>query len=152
MYSLNYIVIGNFLVMNLLPVVTLAVLNYFIYNTVTRSTRIHNSISKSHKRDTTMAALLFSIVIVFLCCHTTRLTLNVYEPIQMVCALNIPDLRANLVTSTQPLHHGSPAPLVTVQPVQNTSFHHNDIFNNIEEFCSQPPSPQSMPHPPKMVL
>jgi hypothetical protein len=48
-----------------------------------RSTLIHNSISKSHRRDTTMAALLFSIVIVFLLCHTTRLTLNIYEAVQV---------------------------------------------------------------------
>eukprot|EP00092_Neocalanus_flemingeri_P105384 GFUD01135086.1.p1 GENE.GFUD01135086.1~~GFUD01135086.1.p1 ORF type:complete len:137 (-),score=35.16 GFUD01135086.1:27-398(-) len=31
-----------------------------------------------------MVALLFSIVIVFLCCHTTRLALNVYEAVQMI--------------------------------------------------------------------
>ena len=48
-----------------------------------RSTMIHNSISKSHRRDTTMAALLFSIVVVFLLCHTTRLALNIYEAVQV---------------------------------------------------------------------
>ena len=44
---------------------------------------IHNSMSKSHRRDSTMAILLFSIVIVFLCCHTARLVLNVYEAVQV---------------------------------------------------------------------
>ena len=91
--------------MNLVPMVVLMVLNYLVYKIVAelvlqtlliafagnsmdalsafRSTLIHNSISKSHRRDTTMAALLFSIVIVFLLCHTTRLVLNIYEAIQV---------------------------------------------------------------------
>ena len=30
-----------------------------------------------------MAALLFSIVIIFLLCHTTRLVLNIYEAVQV---------------------------------------------------------------------
>ena len=48
-----------------------------------RATLIHNSISRSHRRDSTMAALLFFIIIVFLLCHSTSLTLNVYEAIQV---------------------------------------------------------------------
>ena len=48
-----------------------------------RSTLIHNSISKSHRRDTTMAAMLFTIVITFLLCHSTRLGLNIYEAVQV---------------------------------------------------------------------
>ena len=38
-----------------------------------------------------MAALLFSIVIVFLLCHTTRLALNIYEAVQvkLICKDNL---------------------------------------------------------------
>ena len=39
--------------------------------------------SQNHS-DTTMAGLLFSIVIIFLCCHSIRFGLNVYEGSQMV--------------------------------------------------------------------
>ena len=42
-------------------------------------------IQKNQKSDTTMAALLFSIVIIFLCCHSIRFGLNVYEGFQMLC-------------------------------------------------------------------
>ena len=91
--------------MNLVPMVVLVVLNYLVYRIVSkwvwqsflnafagnamdvlyaiRATLIHNSISRSHRRDSTMAALLFFIIIVFLLCHSTSLTLNVYEAIQV---------------------------------------------------------------------
>ena len=45
---------------------------------------LHNSISAHHRRDTTMATLLSSIVVVFLCCHSTKLVTNTYEAYQMV--------------------------------------------------------------------
>ena len=38
----------------------------------------------SNHSDTTMATLLFSIVIIFLVCHSPKLVLNIYEGIQMV--------------------------------------------------------------------
>jgi len=83
-YSLNYIVLGNFFVMNLLPVAVITILNYLIYNTIARATVLHNTVSNHHRRDTTMVALLFSIVIIFLLCHSTRLGLNIYEAVQML--------------------------------------------------------------------
>ena len=49
-----------------------------------RSTRFHNSVSRRHRRDTTMAALLSSIVIVFLFCHSSKLITNIYEAYQIV--------------------------------------------------------------------
>lgn len=79
LYSLVYIMVINFLVMNLVPFVVLAVLNISIYKSVSRMTHVQTSHS-----DTTMAALLFSIVIVFLCCHSLKLGLNIYEGVQMV--------------------------------------------------------------------
>ena len=49
---------------------------------------IHNTISKSHRRDTTMAAMLFTIVIVFLLSHSIRLALNIYEAVQVARQLD----------------------------------------------------------------
>ena len=65
-----------------------------------RATAIHNTISAKHRRDTTMVytnnnnnnirpespcqvALLFSIVFIFLLCHSIRLGLNIYEAFQV---------------------------------------------------------------------
>ena len=45
---------------------------------------LHNSISSHHRRDNTMATLLSSIVVVFLCCHSTKLVTNTYEAYQMI--------------------------------------------------------------------
>ena len=45
---------------------------------------LHNSISVHHRRDTTMATLLSSIVVVFLSCNSTKLVTNTYEAYQMV--------------------------------------------------------------------
>ena len=45
---------------------------------------MHNSISAHHRRDTTMATLLSSIVLVFLCCHSTKLVTSTYEAYQMI--------------------------------------------------------------------
>ena len=44
---------------------------------------MHNMISAKHRRDTTMVALLFSIVLIFLLCHSIRLGLNIYEAFQV---------------------------------------------------------------------
>jgi len=78
LYSIGYIVVINFLVMSLTPLVVLGVLNFLIYKSLSKITQNQNS-------DSTMAALLFSIVIVFLCCHSPRLILNIYEGFQMLC-------------------------------------------------------------------
>ena len=49
-----------------------------------RVTIQHNAISGHHRRDNTMATLLSSIVVVFLCCHSTKLVTNTYEAYQMM--------------------------------------------------------------------
>jgi len=82
-YSFCYIVVGNFLFMNLLPFSTIALMNFFIFKILKSHTALHNTVSSSHRRDTTMVALLFSIVIIFLICNSPRLCLNIYEAIQM---------------------------------------------------------------------
>ena len=50
---------------------------------IKRATAMHNMISAKHRRDTTMVALLFSIVLIFLLCHSIRLGLNIYEAFQV---------------------------------------------------------------------
>jgi len=84
LYSLLYIVFGNFLVMSLLPMSSLIVLNTLVYKMIKRSNRIHNSISRRHRRDDTMAAMLFTLVVIFILCHAPRLILNIFEAFQML--------------------------------------------------------------------
>ena len=83
-YYLSYYLIGNFLFMNLLPMVVLLVLNYSIYRTFTRLSQIQESTTTCQTGNLTMAGLLFSIVIVFICCHSPKLALNVFEGAQMI--------------------------------------------------------------------
>ena len=83
-YSKYVVFILNFVVMGLIPVLLLSVLNFFIYRSISRATASHNNISSAHRRDGTMARLLMAIVIVFLCCHSTKIIVNFYEALQMV--------------------------------------------------------------------
>ena len=41
------------------------------------------SIDFFHRRDTTMARLLMAIVVVFFCCHSTKIIVNFYEAFQV---------------------------------------------------------------------
>ena len=75
-YSLVYIVSLNFIFMSFIPFVALSVLNFSIFKSYRRMSQNYS--------DTTMAGFLFSIVIIFLCCHSIRFGLNVYEGSQMV--------------------------------------------------------------------
>merc|ERR1719336_3239444 len=83
-YAKYVVFILNFVVMGVVPVVMLAVLNFFIYRSISRATATHNNISSAHRRDGTMARLLMAIVVVFLCCHSTKIIVNFYEAVQMV--------------------------------------------------------------------
>jgi len=83
-YAKYVVFILNFVVMGLVPVLMLAVLNFFIYRSISRATATHNNISSAHRRDGTMARLLMAIVVVFLCCHSTKIIVNFYEAVQMV--------------------------------------------------------------------
>ena len=60
-----------------------AIINLII-NVFPRANKLHNQMTRSHRRDTTMVALLFSIVIVFLSCHSCKLVLNLYEAVQVI--------------------------------------------------------------------
>jgi len=83
-YSEYVVFVLNFIVMGLLPVLLLSGLNFMIYRSISRATKTHNNISSAHRRDNTMARLLMAIVIVFLCCHSTKIIVNFYEALQMV--------------------------------------------------------------------
>ena len=52
-----------------------------------RHTTLHNSISSHHRRDSTMAALLSGIVVVFILCHSTKIFANTYEAYQVIIGL-----------------------------------------------------------------
>ena len=49
-----------------------------------RLTVLDNRASSRNQRDSTMVALLFSIVLLFICCHFCKLILNLYEASQMI--------------------------------------------------------------------
>ena len=86
--------------MSLIPMMLLTIINHLIYKKIhrffdiifpsvllenfCRATVLHNSVSSHHRRDSTMVALLSSIVIVFLLCHSTKLITNIYEAYQMI--------------------------------------------------------------------
>ena len=101
--------ISNFLVMTLIPMLLLTVLNLLIFQRIRRwriylqfthqqwkrqilktqlfrATKLHNSVvsSSAQRSDSTMAALLFGIVIVFFLCHSTKLITSTFEAYQMV--------------------------------------------------------------------
>ena len=76
--------------MHLLPMIILAVLNRSIYKTVIKFSKIQNqSTSKNTSGDLNMAGLLLSIVMVFVCCHSTKLVLNVFEGVQIIRDQNV---------------------------------------------------------------
>jgi len=83
-YSQYVVAILNFIIMGLLPVFLLSCLNFMIYQSISRATQTHNNISSAHRRDSTMARLLMAIVIVFFCCHSTKIIVNFYEALQML--------------------------------------------------------------------
>jgi len=83
-YKEYVVFVLNFVMMGLIPVLLLSILNFMIYRSISRATATHNNISSSHRRDTTMARLLMAIVVVFLCCHSTKIITNCYEAFQFV--------------------------------------------------------------------
>ena len=70
-YFLVYYLLINLLTMTLIPLVLLTVLNIFILRIITQITQ--------KPSDTATTTLLFSIVIVFLICHSPKVVLNIYE-------------------------------------------------------------------------
>ena len=67
--------------MGVLPMFLLAILNYLIYHAVSNAQARHAHLkgNSTHQRDSTMATLLTSIVLIFVICHTPKAILNIYE-------------------------------------------------------------------------
>ena len=80
-YSLLYIGFSNCVVHVLIPMLLLSLLNLAIYQAVSRSAIMHHHLTggTGHRRDSTMATLLTSMVLVFVVCHSLKAGLNVYE-------------------------------------------------------------------------
>jgi len=72
---------ANCVVMGLLPMFLLSVLNCLIFRAVSRAHAHHASLmsSHAHRRDSTMATVLTTIVLIFVVCHTPKAVLNMYE-------------------------------------------------------------------------
>ena len=77
-YCRDYILIGNFLVMVLFPLLLLGLLNGHIYHVLSQSSR-RSSIKGRDKRDQRIATILVTIVIIFGCCNIPRVTINLFE-------------------------------------------------------------------------
>ena len=80
-YCRDYILIGNFLIMVLLPLVLLSGLNSHIYRVLAHSSkRISTRSDESRaRRDNKIAAILITIVIIFICCNIPRVSINMFE-------------------------------------------------------------------------
>ena len=67
--------------MGLLPMFLLSVLNCLIFRAVSRAHAHHATLmsSNAHRRDSTMATVLTTIVLIFVVCHTPKAVLNMYE-------------------------------------------------------------------------
>jgi len=80
-YSIIYIGFSNCVVNVLIPMLLLSLLNLAIYQAVSRAATHHHHITggTGHRRDSTMAALLTSMVLVFVLCHSLKAGLNIYE-------------------------------------------------------------------------
>jgi len=72
---------ANCIVMGLLPMLFLTILNWLIFRAISRARALHASLmsGNAHRRDSTMATVLTSIVIIFVVCHTPKAALNIYE-------------------------------------------------------------------------
>lgn len=69
-----------YLVVNwLIPFVTLLVFNIMIYRQVRRANRERLRLSRSEKREISLAVMLMGVVIVFFLCNILALVLNVLE-------------------------------------------------------------------------
>ena len=76
-YIRYYILLGNFVVMVLIPFVLLISLNSFLYKIIIRK-RILRSSSRQ-TRDQRIAMILITIVLIFMVCSIPRVVINGYE-------------------------------------------------------------------------
>ena len=76
-YCRDYILIGNFVLMVLLPFILISVLNGCLYQYIRRNR--FNITTSRQKRDLRIAVILVIIVIVFGVCNIPRVFINLYE-------------------------------------------------------------------------
>eukprot|EP00095_Tigriopus_kingsejongensis_P006681 maker-scaffold25_size650667-snap-gene-0.19 protein:Tk06681 transcript:maker-scaffold25_size650667-snap-gene-0.19-mRNA-1 annotation:"fmrfamide receptor" len=79
-YILGYILVSNFIVMAVIPLVVLITMNFLLYKLL-QSQQLSTlaNLHRKAKRDQTVAAMFIIIVIVFVLCHTLKVTCSVYE-------------------------------------------------------------------------
>ena len=75
-YCRDYILIGNFVVMVLLPFLLLCFLNSGLYHFISKRVNVATT---RQKRDQGIATILIIIVAVFGCCNIPRVVTNLYE-------------------------------------------------------------------------
>ena len=81
-YVRYYILLANFIVMALVPLLIMSVLNSRLYKAVRRSGNIQARRSlRRNQRDKSIALILIGIVIVFAFCNAFRIIINLYEVI-----------------------------------------------------------------------
>ena len=78
-YSRDYVLIANFLMMMLLPLLLITVLNTKMYRKISKVSMRNSRITKRQRRDRKVAMLLMTVVIVFFFCNSIRVGLNTYE-------------------------------------------------------------------------
>ena len=76
-YCRDYILIGNFVIMLLIPFLLLCVFNGRLYHFISKNSI--NITSMRQRRDHRIAIILIIIVTVFGCCNIPRVIINLYE-------------------------------------------------------------------------
>lgn len=77
LYIQYYILIGNFVIMVLVPFVLLVILNGYLYRVIISKRIIRSSARQT--RDQKIAKILITIVLIFFVCSLPRVVINTYE-------------------------------------------------------------------------
>ena len=78
-YCRDYLLIGNFLLMALLPFLLLGVFNGLTFHMIRTVSSRQATTSRRQERDHTIAIMLSSVVLVFFVCGSLRIVLNLWE-------------------------------------------------------------------------
>ena len=62
-YSRDYVLIANSVALVFIPILTLIILNSFIFRTISQATRRHNEISSQQRRDNSVRRILQCVII-----------------------------------------------------------------------------------------
>lgn len=73
------VILLNFIVMVVLPLLVLSVCHALTFRTIRENTLRHNAISNHQRRDNDMAFLFFIIITFFVVCHSGKFALNFFE-------------------------------------------------------------------------